>query len=122
MNENKLTGVPSGFARLDEITGGFQKSDLIVFASRPGMGKTSLAINIAFHIHISENKNVLFFTHEMNQETVKKHFCSLDDGQEQLIVLLLSSLSFHAHLNHANVSVPGYVILNQADLFPNMRT
>ena len=84
MNENKLTGVPSGFKQLDEITGGFQKSDLIVVASRPGMGKTSLVINIAFHI--AENKNVLFFTQEMNRKTVIKHFCSLDNGQEQKVM------------------------------------
>ena len=37
-NNRMITGVPSGFARLDEITGGFKKSDLIVAASRPGMG------------------------------------------------------------------------------------
>jgi len=42
----KLTGIPFGFAKLDEITGGFQKSDLIVVASRPGMGKTAFALNI----------------------------------------------------------------------------
>ena len=43
--ENGLTGIPSGFPRLDKITGGFQKSDLIILAARPGIGKTSLAIN-----------------------------------------------------------------------------
>jgi len=60
MNENKLTGIPSGYARLDEITGRFQKSDLIVVASRPGMGKTSLAINIARHAAVIEKLNVIF--------------------------------------------------------------
>ncbi len=43
----KITGVPSGFMELDRMTNGFQKSDLIIVASRPAMGKSSFAMNIA---------------------------------------------------------------------------
>ena len=43
------SGVPSGFARLDDLTGGWQESDLIVIGSRPSMGKTSLALSFAQH-------------------------------------------------------------------------
>jgi len=77
-----LTGVPSGFARLDEITNGFQKSDLIVVASRPGMGKTSLALNIVCHAVVQKNLNVLYFTQEMNRDTVIKRLKALNDDYE----------------------------------------
>jgi replicative DNA helicase len=49
-NAGKLTGLPSGFAELDNKLGGFQKSDLIVLAARPGMGKTAFILNIADHV------------------------------------------------------------------------
>jgi len=79
---NTLTGVPSGFARLDEITNGFQKSDLIVVASRPGMGKTSFAINIARHVAVTEKLNVLFFTQEMKRDALEKRFNALDEEHD----------------------------------------
>ena len=46
-NKGELTGIPSGFYKLDEITSGFQKSDLIIIAGRPAMGKTAFALSIA---------------------------------------------------------------------------
>jgi len=82
VNENKLTGVPSGFARLDEITGGFQKSDLIVVASRPCMGKTSFAINIARNASLAKNLNVLLFALQWKRETIKIRLQLLDKGKE----------------------------------------
>ena len=84
VNDNRMiTGVPSGFARLDEITGVFQKSDLIVVASRPGMGKTSLAINIARHAAVIEKLDVVFFTQEMKRDALTKRFDYLNVEQEQ---------------------------------------
>jgi len=79
-NDRKITGVSSGFSRLDDITGGFQNSDLIVVASRPGMGKTSFALNIAKHVSELENLRVLFFTLEMNRDTAIERLQSLENG------------------------------------------
>ena len=48
--DTKVSGVATGFADLDRLTGGFQPANLIVLAARPGMGKTSLALNIAQNV------------------------------------------------------------------------
>lgn len=63
-----ITGVPSGFADLDELTAGFQPADLIIIAARPAMGKTSLVLNIAQHVGIREGQTVGFFSLEMAKE------------------------------------------------------
>ena len=70
-----ITGVPTSFTELDNLLGGLQKSDLIILAARPGMGKTSLATNMAFHAARewmrSDGKNgarVAFFSLEMSAE------------------------------------------------------
>jgi replicative DNA helicase len=65
--EDEITGVTTGFKRLDQLTGGLQKSDLIILAARPGMGKTALCLNIATHAALS-NKSVVIFTLEMSKE------------------------------------------------------
>ncbi len=61
-----ITGVPSGFKDLDNMTNGFQNGDLIVIAGRPGMGKTSLAINIALNAALDYDKKVAIFTLEVS--------------------------------------------------------
>lgn len=63
-----LRGVPSGFADLDAKLSGFQDSNLIVLAARPGIGKTSLALNIALHTALKEKMAVGFFSLEMSKE------------------------------------------------------
>ncbi|MEJ2077235.1 MAG: replicative DNA helicase [Acidobacteriota bacterium] len=63
-----VTGVPSGFTDLDEMTSGFQKSDLVILAGRPGMGKTSLALNIGQYAAIREGGTVGLFSLEMSAE------------------------------------------------------
>jgi len=55
--KNPITGVPTTFAKLDEMTGGLQPSDLIILAARPSMGKTALALNLAQHACITEPKH-----------------------------------------------------------------
>jgi replicative DNA helicase len=65
-----LTGTGSGFRQLDELTAGFQNSNLVVLAARPGMGKTSLALNIAAHVGIQERTPVAIFSLEMSREEV----------------------------------------------------
>ena len=60
-----VTGVGSGFRRLDEILTGFHKAEFIIIAARPGMGKTALALNIVNHIVLRERVPALFFSLEM---------------------------------------------------------
>ncbi len=60
-----VTGTPTGFVDLDEMTRGFQPGDLIIVAARPSMGKTSLVLNIAQHVATQPNMAVGFFSLEM---------------------------------------------------------
>ena len=64
---SELTGVPSGFRDLDEITGGFQPGNLIIIAARPGMGKSGLVANIAEHVAVKASRPVAFFSLEMSE-------------------------------------------------------
>ena len=61
-----LTGVPTGFTALDRVTSGWQPSDLIIVAARPGMGKTSFTLAIARNAAVDFNKPVAFFSLEMS--------------------------------------------------------
>ena len=63
-----LTGVPSGFVDYDRLTHGLGKGTLIIVGGRPGMGKTSFALNIASHVAIREKKTVGIFSLEMGQQ------------------------------------------------------
>lgn len=61
-----LSGVPSGYPDLDKITGGWQKSDLLILAARPGMGKTSFALNMARNMAVDYDRPVAVFSLEMS--------------------------------------------------------
>lgn len=75
--KNKLTGLSTGYADLDDITCGLQPSELIVVAGRPSMGKTSLALNILQHAGIIENKPAVLFSLEMSANQVAQNMlCS----------------------------------------------
>ncbi len=63
-----ITGIPSGFKDLDELTAGFQRGDLIIIGGRPGMGKTAFAMNIAQHVGINIKEPVAIFSLEMSKE------------------------------------------------------
>ena len=63
-----ITGVPTGFHDLDRLTSGLQRGDLIIIASRPSMGKTSLALNMAQHVGTKTDKTVGVFSLEMSRE------------------------------------------------------
>jgi replicative DNA helicase len=63
-----ITGVPSGFSKLDELTTGFQKSDLIIVGGRPSMGKTAFSLNIAQHVGVNMKEPVAIFSLEMSKE------------------------------------------------------
>ncbi len=63
--EGHISGVPSGFSAIDRVTAGWQKSDLIVLAARPGMGKTAFVLTMARNIAVDFKKPVAFFSLEM---------------------------------------------------------
>ena len=69
-NPAKCRSVPSGFTGLDEFLGGFQRSDLVIVAGRPSMGKTSLALNIARNAAVEHNACVAMFSLEMSRESL----------------------------------------------------
>ncbi|MCY3707321.1 MAG: replicative DNA helicase [Caldilineaceae bacterium] len=77
-NQNKLMGVPTGFVLLDKMLGGFQKSDLIIVAGRPGMGKSSLGLSIAQNAARSYNARVAIFSLEMSSEQVVQRLLSIE--------------------------------------------
>ena len=65
-NKDGLSGVPSGFEKLDKLTSGWQPSDLIIIAARPGMGKTAFVLSMARNIVINNNIPVAVFSLEMS--------------------------------------------------------
>ncbi len=69
-----LTGTPSGFVELDEITGGFQRGNLIVLAARPSMGKSSLVANIAENAAVEHGQAVALFSLEMSESELAQRF------------------------------------------------
>ncbi len=72
-----ITGIPTGFIELDTLTGGLQKSDLIVVASRPSMGKTAFCLSIAEHVAIEEKIPVGIFSLEMaKSQLAQRMLCS----------------------------------------------
>ncbi len=65
-----FTGVETGFFRLDELTSGLQKQDLVILAARPGVGKTAMALNIAAHAALRKQLNVAVFSLEMSASSL----------------------------------------------------
>jgi replicative DNA helicase len=78
-HRGEISGIRTGFADLDALTSGLQRSDLIIVAARPSVGKTSLALNFAEHAAVREGKTVGIFSLEMSKE--------------QLVLRLLSSVA-----------------------------
>ncbi len=78
-HRGEISGVRTGFGDLDTLTTGLQKSDLVILAARPSVGKTSFALNIAEHAAVKDRKSVGIFSLEMSKE--------------QLVLRLLSSVS-----------------------------
>ncbi|MFP4226134.1 MAG: replicative DNA helicase [Desulfobacterales bacterium] len=67
-NKSIFSGVPTGYRKIDTLTSGFQRSDLIILAARPGMGKTALALNLARNAAVDGETPVAFFSLEMSKE------------------------------------------------------
>jgi len=73
---DSLSGIPSGFSKLDKVTSGWQKSDLIICAARPGMGKTAFALTMARNIAVEYNMGVAVFSLEMSSEQLVNRLIS----------------------------------------------
>ncbi|WP_111644841.1 replicative DNA helicase [Paranoxybacillus vitaminiphilus] len=75
--KGEVTGIPTGFIELDRMTAGFQRSDLIIVAARPSVGKTAFALNIAQNVATKTNENVAIFSLEMSaQQLVMRMLCA----------------------------------------------
>ena len=79
-----LSDVPSGFYDLDSVIQGFQKSDLIIIAGRPSMGKTALGLNIVLNIVKNLNRPILFFSLEMSKEQIIYRLLSMETNINQM--------------------------------------
>nr|WP_240503531.1 replicative DNA helicase [Natranaerobius trueperi] len=76
-NQGNVTGIPTGFIDLDQRLSGLQPSDLVILAARPSMGKTTLALNMAQHIAVKEDRPVAIFSLEMSKDQlVQRMLCA----------------------------------------------
>ena len=76
-NQGKVVGIPTGFKDLDEKTSGLQRSDLIILAARPAMGKTAFALNIAQQTAVKAGTSVLIFSLEMSKEQLGQRLLAI---------------------------------------------
>ncbi|GAA4306187.1 replicative DNA helicase [Aestuariibaculum suncheonense] len=79
-NKEGLSGIPTGFTKLDKLTSGWQPSDLIIVAARPGMGKTALTLSMARNIAVDQNIPVAFFSLEMASVQLITRLISSETG------------------------------------------
>ncbi len=79
-NREGLSGIPSGFERLDKLTSGWQPSDLIIIAARPGMGKTAFSLSMARNIAVEHDIPVAFFSLEMSSVQLITRLISSETG------------------------------------------
>lgn len=114
------TGVPTGFRQLDEMTSGFQKSELIIIGARPSVGKTALALSMAAHIAIKDKRPAGFFTLEMPDKAIMQRLIASEGmiSSQKLRTGLLKTSDYQSLLDAAGriYEAPLYI----ADL-PNIR-
>lgn len=79
-NKGKIRGVPTGFKDMDNILAGWQRSDLVVLASRPAMGKTAVALNFAHNVAVKSELPVLLFSLEMSKEQLVDRLLAMESG------------------------------------------
>lgn len=79
-NGGKVRGIPTGFKDLDNVIAGWQKSDLVILAARPAMGKTVLALNFAHKVATKAEMPVLIFSLEMSKEQLVDRMLSMESG------------------------------------------
>jgi len=94
--QGELTGLGSGFKAIDDITGGWQKTDLIILAARPAMGKSALALQIAKNAAIMHDAPVVIFSLEMSENQLTDRLISSETGiyQEKLLKRQLNDYDF----------------------------
>ncbi|GHO43786.1 replicative DNA helicase [Ktedonospora formicarum] len=78
-----IVGVPTGFTDLDRLTGGLQRSDLIILAARPAVGKTSFALSLARNASVRHQSSVAVFSLEMSKEQLVQRFLSMEASIDQ---------------------------------------
>ncbi len=79
-NKDGLSGIPSGFDKVDRLTSGWQPSDLVIIAARPGMGKTALTLSMARNMAVNSNIPVAFFSLEMSSLQLITRLISSETG------------------------------------------
>ena len=79
-NKEGLSGIPTGFEKLDELTSGWQPSDLIIVAARPGMGKTAMTLSMARNMAVDQGVPVAFFSLEMSSVQLITRLISSETG------------------------------------------
>lgn len=79
-DKGKIRGVPTGFKDLDNVLAGLQRSDLLILAARPAMGKTALALNVAHNVSVKAGEAVLIFSLEMSKEQLVDRLLSMESG------------------------------------------
>jgi replicative DNA helicase len=79
-DKKQTRGIPTGYRDLDNMLAGFQRSDLIILAARPSMGKTALALNFAHNVAVSAKEPVLMFSLEMSKEQLVDRLLSMESG------------------------------------------
>jgi replicative DNA helicase len=79
-DDSELIGMPTGFDEIDKKLHGLQRSNLVILAARPGMGKTSLALGLAKNVAIGTGKPVVFFSMEMGALELTKRLLSMEAG------------------------------------------
>lgn len=79
-NVDGLSGVPSGFDKLDRVTGGWQKSDLLILAARPGMGKTAFVLSMARNMAVQFNRPTAVFSLEMSSVQLVTRLIASESG------------------------------------------
>lgn len=79
-DKGKIRGIPTGFKDLDGLLAGFQRSDLIILAARPSMGKTALALNLAHNVAVKAGESVLMFSLEMSKEQLVDRMLAMESG------------------------------------------
>ncbi|PLX33438.1 MAG: replicative DNA helicase [Clostridiales bacterium] len=104
-SESGYTGLPTGFSDIDRMTSGLQKSDLILIAARPSMGKTALGINISQSIAVKDNKSVALFSLEMSKEQLVQRMLS-SEAHVEITKIRSGKLTEDEWIRVAGATVP----------------
>lgn len=114
-NQTELTGLTTGFYDLNDITFGLQKSDLIILAARPAMGKTAFALNLARNAAVEGKKAVAIFSLEMSkQQLVKRMLCAEAEVEMSRINLgNMQSRDFEKLVNAMSTLAEAKIYINE---------